>query len=81
FVVDDNGAEVDIATGEVAKNDSSKKAIDDEGKLCREGKDIVDNLLNIVSFKKAELCVGWTIQIAGSSCLITLVHLAESNVY
>ncbi|KAL0135090.1 hypothetical protein V8B55DRAFT_1442026 [Mucor lusitanicus] len=56
FVVDHNSAEIDMATGEVAKDDMSKKAIDDEGKLYSEGSDIVDNLLNIAPFKKEESC-------------------------
>ncbi|KAL9553412.1 hypothetical protein MBANPS3_003297 [Mucor bainieri] len=81
FVVDHNGTEIDVASGEVAKHDGNKKVIDDEGKLCREGKDIVDNLLNMVSFQKSNSCVGWTIQIAGSSCLIASVHLAENGLY
>ncbi|GAA5798932.1 hypothetical protein HPULCUR_004340 [Helicostylum pulchrum] len=41
FLVDYNMKECDVACEKVAKHDGEKKIIGDEGKLCREAKDIV----------------------------------------
>lgn len=49
FVVDVDGKEIDFAAAEVAKDDSKNKPILDEGKLTREGNDIVNNLVDILS--------------------------------
>lgn len=47
FVVDVGEKEVDLAAAEIAKDESKYKTIMDQGKLVREGKDIVDNLVDI----------------------------------
>ena len=49
FVMDVDGKEIDLAAARVAKDDSKNKTMLDEGKLTREGKDIVDNLVDILS--------------------------------
>lgn len=54
FLVDYNNKEYDVACGEVAKHDGEKKMIDDEGKLCREAKDIVDSLLKKLPFEMSK---------------------------
>lgn len=42
-------------------------------------KDIVDNLLEKLPFKLSKNCVGWSVQIAGVSCLIASVYLAKMD--
>ncbi|KAG0748566.1 hypothetical protein G6F62_006804 [Rhizopus arrhizus] len=49
FVMDVDGKEIDLAAARVAKDVSKNKTMLDEGKLTREGKDIVDNLVDILS--------------------------------
>ncbi|KAL9543851.1 hypothetical protein PS6_009059 [Mucor atramentarius] len=54
--------------GKRKEGESSKQLPTNKNRYSRtrfrhfcEGKDIVDNLLDIVSFEKSNLCVGWTI--------------------
>jgi hypothetical protein len=46
--------QIDIVSGEIAKNDQDMKIITDEGKLCRETKDAVDSILSVS--KRTCLC-------------------------
>ncbi|KAI9354222.1 hypothetical protein BD770DRAFT_412332 [Pilaira anomala] len=48
-----NNRDIDICAGEIASHDGDNKTIDDEGKLNRESKDIMDNLISIIPRNKS----------------------------
>ena len=52
----------------LASHEGDSKIILDEGKLSREAKDILDNLVITIPVKKANISMGWSIQIGGCSC-------------
>lgn len=62
---DDNS--FDFGCGEVAVYDSDSKIIGDEGKLLREAKEVVDNLLFSCNTEDDNLCYSRIVQIAGKS--------------
>lgn len=67
FVYDQQEHETDVASGEIAKDTTSvDKLFMDEGKLIREGKDILDDMLrNAIEEYAHERLACWMIQIAG----------------
>ncbi|KAG2212585.1 hypothetical protein INT47_000561 [Mucor saturninus] len=72
-----HGKEIDVVSGEVAKNDEDSKVITDEGKLCRETKDAVDSILTLVETKAQ----AFSTQISGSTCLIATQQLTRNGFY
>jgi hypothetical protein len=67
FVLDINDEEVDVGAGKVARaSPTNTKIHDDEGKLVKEGKDIVDGLVNRIHDIQIEMVWGQIIQIAGT---------------
>ncbi|KAI9321657.1 hypothetical protein BX666DRAFT_1837048, partial [Dichotomocladium elegans] len=79
IIADVDGEECDIGACEVAKTDTVKKIIDDEAKLLREGKDVVDHLARL---PLTEVCpMGWVIQIANCQCQLSSIHLAADGLY
>lgn len=81
FVVDVDGKEIDLAAAEVAKDDSKKKTISDQGKLTREGKDVVDNLVDILSNSDQKSRQTYLFQIASNTCIISTLDLACNGLY
>ncbi|KAG1469814.1 hypothetical protein G6F56_003040 [Rhizopus delemar] len=80
FVYDGIADEYDIGAAEVAKDNTSSKAIHDLGKLIRESKDIVDELCNIVLTNDAANSVhAWVMQICGLHGEISPVHLTANG--
>lgn len=73
--------DIDICAGEIANNDGDSKIIDDEGKLNRESKDILDNLISIIPRGKSNVSMGWSVQIGGSSCFFSGIHLDADGLY
>lgn len=63
--VDDNNSV--LGCGEVAVYDYESKIIEDEGKLLREVKETVDNLLLNCKVEDDHRCYSWIVQITGKS--------------
>ncbi|ORY99267.1 hypothetical protein BCR43DRAFT_503980 [Syncephalastrum racemosum] len=68
FALDHRSHEYDVAAGELAKMFPSDAKIHSDGcKLVREGKDVVDNLINVVNGVQAsDDPVGWIVQLSGN---------------
>jgi hypothetical protein len=66
FIVDVDGKEIDVGAGEAASEVcSEEKIIHDEGKLVREGKDVLDGLIQYcINFSIDDL-MGMIIQTSG----------------
>ncbi|KAI8080018.1 uncharacterized protein BX664DRAFT_317911 [Halteromyces radiatus] len=71
--------ENDVAL-ELAKDDNDSKIINDMGKLIREGKDNYDMILNILNHGDSDFST-WTIQLSGTTCQLSTIHLASSGLY
>ncbi|KAI8338843.1 hypothetical protein BD560DRAFT_459591 [Blakeslea trispora] len=80
FVVEIEEEEIDVAVGECAKKNDDSKAIRDNAKLLRECKDTVDGLINHLKNTNDE-AMSYMIQIAGSSCALSTMHLAANGLY
>ena len=79
IIVDVGDEECDIGAAELAKQDNLKKVIDDEAKLSKEGKDVIDHL---VKLPITNLCpMSWLIQIANCECRLSTIHLAGDGLY
>lgn len=67
FIFDHGDKEYDVATGELSKIFlDDQKLFSDEGKLVREGKEVLDGLLFSIVGKKADCEVGgWILQLSG----------------
>ncbi|CEP14977.1 hypothetical protein [Parasitella parasitica] len=76
-----NSRDIDICAGEIASHDGDSKIIDDEGKLNRESKDILDNLISIIPQNQSNVSMGWSVQICGSSCFFGGIHLNPDGLY
>jgi hypothetical protein len=61
-----NNRDIDICAGEITNHDGDNKMIDDEGKLNRESKDILDNLITIIPRNKSNVSMGWSVQIGST---------------
>lgn len=72
--------EIDVAVGECAKNNDDNKAISDNAKLFREGKDTIDGLLNNLRNSNDEV-ITYIMQMAGPSCALPTMHLAANGLY
>ncbi|KAI8143170.1 hypothetical protein BJV82DRAFT_103049 [Fennellomyces sp. T-0311] len=82
LIVDIGDNENDLAAIEVAKDDEDRKIIRDMGKLIREAKDDLDNLIqNIAGGKRDPSIFTWMLQIAGANCSISTIHLAGNGLY
>lgn len=73
--------DIDICTGEIASHDGDSKIVSDEGKLNRESKDILDNLITTIAQDKSYVSMGWSLQIGGSSCFFSTIHLDADGLY
>ncbi|KAL9541205.1 hypothetical protein MBANPS3_009249 [Mucor bainieri] len=69
--------QVDIVSGELAKNDEDLKIVTDEGKLNRETKDAVDSIISIIG--KPLHTFG--LQLSGSTCMVSCQALARNGLY
>ncbi|KAI9265574.1 hypothetical protein BY458DRAFT_417898, partial [Sporodiniella umbellata] len=81
FVVDVNGKEIDLAAAEVAKDDSKSKTISDQGKLTREGKGTVDNLVGILSNTDQKPRRAYLFQIISNACIVSTLDIACNGLY
>ncbi|KAG1081749.1 hypothetical protein G6F42_022839 [Rhizopus arrhizus] len=72
--------EIDVGAGECALNDYDDKAITDEGKLARETKDALDEIIKLVPEDLNDTTC-WGMQIAGSHCTMTSIHLDSQGIY
>lgn len=81
FTVDIDRKEIDVAVAKVAKDDNKDKTISDQGKLSLEGKDIIDNLVDIVDVKTIKSCRAYLFQIAGSECIVSSISLGSNGLY
>lgn len=72
--------EIDVAVGECAKKNDDNKAINDNAKLLRECKDTIDGLVNNLKNTNDE-AMSYMIQITGSSCALSTMHLAANGLY
>ncbi|KAI8138283.1 hypothetical protein BJV82DRAFT_299057 [Fennellomyces sp. T-0311] len=76
-----DGVEYDLAAIEVAKDNHDMKIITDMGKLIREGKDDLDDLIKHIANDKRGEIAPLILQIAGANCNISSVHLAADGLY
>ena len=65
FVGDKNGTTYDLGAAECGKDGSESKLLLDEGKLVREGKDVVDCLLETLHESNHKHVMSWHVQIDG----------------
>ncbi|KAI8367220.1 hypothetical protein EDC96DRAFT_574724 [Choanephora cucurbitarum] len=72
--------EIDLAVGECAKRIDDNKAIKDNAKLLRECKDSIDRLINTLKDTNDDV-MSYMIQITGSSCALSTMHLAANGLY
>ncbi|ORX45537.1 hypothetical protein DM01DRAFT_1328502 [Hesseltinella vesiculosa] len=74
---------IDVAAAEAARDDShSDKTINDNVKLLREGKDILDNLLNTsLEQQAANSMMGVIIQLDGFQGSVSSIHLDQHGLY
>ncbi|KAL7333948.1 hypothetical protein PS15p_202785 [Mucor circinelloides] len=80
LLVDVSESEIDVGAGECALNDYDDKAITDEGKLARETKDTLDEIIKLVPEDLNDTTC-WGMQIAGSHCTMTSIHLDSQGLY
>ncbi|KAG1473627.1 hypothetical protein G6F56_000847 [Rhizopus delemar] len=73
--------DIDICAGEIASHDGGNETLYNEEKLNKESKDILDNLISIVPRSKSNASMGWFIQIGGSSCFFSSIHLGANGLY
>lgn len=67
FVVDVNEREIDVGAGEAASEVcTEEKIIHDEGKLVREGKDVVDGLIQYCIDFSIDDLMGMVLQTSGN---------------
>ena len=68
FVHDYNGQEYDLGAGELSKHDpGDDKLFRDEGKLIREGKEVVDGLAyTLCGSSSDQEFIGWLLQLNGT---------------
>lgn len=82
FIVDLDEREVDVGAGEAAReNATDSKIYEDEVKLVREGKDVIDHLLENTVEVPAEDLVGSISQIKDFSAEFSSVHLIDPLAY
>ncbi|KAI8378914.1 hypothetical protein BD560DRAFT_307476, partial [Blakeslea trispora] len=81
FLVDVGRKEIDVAVAEVAKDDNKNKTISDQGKLSREGKDIIDNLVDISDVKIIKSRRAFLFQITGSEYIVSNISLVSNRLY
>ncbi|KAG1461854.1 hypothetical protein G6F56_005633 [Rhizopus delemar] len=81
LLVRHNNRDIDICADEIANHDGDNKIIADEGKLNRESKDILDNLIAIIPRNKSNVSMGWSVQIGGSSYFFSGIHLDADSLY
>jgi hypothetical protein len=81
--VDVDGKEmIDLGAVEIARNDSKQKTITDEGKLVREGKDIVDNLIEIFPSNNNNMKYRvFLFQITCNTCIVSTLDLTSNELY
>ncbi|CAO3694884.1 hypothetical protein G6F70_003807 [Rhizopus microsporus] len=80
LVVEIGEEEIDVAAGECAKKNDDNKSINDNAKLLRECKDTIDGLVNNLKNTNDE-AMSYMIQITGSSCALSTMHLAANGLY
>ncbi|RCH80036.1 hypothetical protein CU098_006575, partial [Rhizopus stolonifer] len=77
-----NGKEIDVGAGEAASEVcSEEKIIHGEGKLVREGKDIVDGLVRYCIDFSIDNLLGMIIQTSGLSGEISSVRIINPQIY
>ncbi|KAG2223270.1 hypothetical protein INT45_006996 [Circinella minor] len=83
FVVEYKSVEYDVGAGELAKFfPDDIKLFGDECKLIREGKEVVDTLVNIYNGESSDRDpVGYVIQMNGPNAEIASVHLPKPYLY
>ncbi|KAF1801622.1 hypothetical protein FB192DRAFT_1446424 [Mucor lusitanicus] len=80
LLVDVGNDEVDVGAGECALNDADDKAIEDEGKLTRETKDALDEMVKSVPDDLLDTTC-WGLQFTGSHCSLATIHLDSQGLY
>lgn len=80
LVLDINDKELDLAVGEIGKQPDDDKAIGDEGKLTREGKETLDGLIRSIDDSNFT-CQSYTMQFTGCSYVLSKINLAANGLY
>lgn len=83
FFYDFNGNEYDVGAGEAAKEAIDEaKILSDKSKLLREGKDVLDRMLNtVIPEDDAKKTIGHPIQIKGLCAQVISVYLNPTRLY
>lgn len=83
FIYDENGHDYDVGAAEFAREIIDEtKIMHDKSKRIREGKDVLDNILDIfIPEEEARKAAGYTLQIKGLCAQIIAIHLASSGLY
>jgi hypothetical protein len=83
FLYDRNGNEYDVGAGEVVKEFIGEtKILNDKSKLLREGKDVINGLLNtVIPEDDAKIAIGHIIQIKGLCAQVISVYVTSTGLY
>ncbi|KAG2211113.1 hypothetical protein INT45_009765 [Circinella minor] len=83
FVYDYNGQEYDLGVGELSKqNPGDDKLFGDEGKLIREGKEVVDGLASTLCGRSSDQeFKGWLLQLNGHNGELITIHMISPGLY
>lgn len=73
--------EIDSAADEVARDDSKNETILDKGKLTRESKDIIDNLVDALSNIDLKSCRVSLFHIVCNTCIASTLELVCNRMY
>ncbi|KAG2228358.1 hypothetical protein INT45_011150 [Circinella minor] len=77
IIADVENQKCDVVAAELAKQDNVKKIIDNEAKLSREGKDVINYLAKLPITGLRLMC--WLIQIVNCQCLLSTIHLVSDG--
>lgn len=75
-----NNTKTDIGIGECALSDDDDKAIYYEGKLTKEGKNSLDDIINVIPEDIGYNTI-WIIQIVDTHCILSTIHFQSSGLY
>ncbi|KAG2217405.1 hypothetical protein INT45_004863 [Circinella minor] len=81
LLIDHDGKEYDLCSGELAKEDDHDKIILDKAKLNRESKDNLDCILDICKEDEWTECKAWQFQAVGGSANLNSIHLVGNGSY
>lgn len=82
FIYDHGGGpSYDVGAMEAAKNNDDDKASHDLGKLIREGKDILDQMFDVIGQVETHNLSAWVLRIYGLHGDLSSIHITADGLY